>query len=127
MDITTFLASLWGPIILAVGVGVFTSPSYYKKIYRDLENDTLAMLVFGMVAMAVGIMQVQAHNLWDTLPQILISLLGWAVLVKGAAFILAPKFVDKAGDTWVNLKLIPFAGAAMLLLGGYLTYLAYFA
>lgn len=127
MDITTYLASIWGPVMLAVALGVFMNAAYYRKVYRDLEQDTLAALVFGMLAMAIGIMQVQVHNLWDTVPQILVSLLGWAVLLKGAAFLLAPKLVDSMGDRWANMKLIPVAGTAMLLLGGYLTYIAYLA
>jgi len=65
MDITTFLAQIWGPIILAVGLGVFISRNYYMRIYRDLEKETLAVLVFGMVAMAAGIAQVSVHNIWN--------------------------------------------------------------
>jgi hypothetical protein len=50
MDITIFLAQIWGPVILAVGIGVFTSRSYYLKVYRDLEKETLAVLLFAMFA-----------------------------------------------------------------------------
>lgn len=126
MDITTFLAQLWGPTILAVGLGVFINRSYYIKIYRDLERSPLAVLVFGMVAMTAGIAHVHFHNVWDTLPHIVVSFLGWGLLIKGALFLIVPKFVDQAGDGWVNLKLIPLAGGLMLLIGGYLTSFAYF-
>ncbi|PIR83661.1 hypothetical protein COU18_03190 [Candidatus Kaiserbacteria bacterium CG10_big_fil_rev_8_21_14_0_10_51_14] len=127
MDITTFLAQLWGPVIFAVAVGVFVSRTYYIKIYRDLEKDALAVLLFGMVAMTAGIAHVLVHNLWSTFPQIVVSLLGWGMLIKGALFIIAPNFVDRAGDGWANLKLIPFAGGLMLLIGGYLSWFAYLA
>ncbi len=122
-----FLAQLWGPALLAVGVGVFTSHTYYVKIYRDLEKDALAVLVLGMLAMAVGTAQVLAHNIWSTFPQIVISILGWGTLLKGAAFLVAPGAVDRAGDMWANLKLIPLAGVSMLLIGGYLSWFAYLA
>jgi hypothetical protein len=127
MDITVFLAQLWGPVIFAIGVGIFVSRSYYIKIYRDLEKDTLAVLVFGMTAMAIGLAQVAVHNVWNTLPQIIISFLGWGVLLKGALFIIVPGFVDKMGDKWINLKLIPLAGGLTLLIGAYLTWVAYLA
>lgn len=125
MELTTFLAQIWGPIILAVAVGVFASRSYYIKIYRDLEKSSLAVLIFGMVAMAAGIVQVLFHNVWDTLPQVLVSFLGWGLLIKGTLFLVAPTFVDKAGDQWVKLKLIPLAGTLMLVVGGYLTWFAF--
>ena len=127
MDITTFLAQIWGPIFLAVGIGVFVSREYYLKIYRDLEKQTLAMLVFGMVAMAVGIAQVSVHNVWNNLPQVIISFFGWATLLKGAMFLIAPKFVDRSGDWAANTKLIPVVGGFMLLVGVYLSWVGYFA
>ena len=125
MDTTTFLALLWGPTIIAVGLGVFISRSYYIRIYRDLERSPLAVLVFGMAAMTAGIAHVYFHNIWDTLPHVIVSFLGWGLLIKGALFLVAPNFVDKAGDGWANAKLIPLAGGIMLLVGGYLTWFAY--
>jgi hypothetical protein len=127
MDITTFLAQLWGPVMLAIGIGIFTSRAYYVRIYRELEKDAPAVLIFGMVAMAAGIAQISYHNIWDTLPQVVVSLLGWGALAKGAVFIIAPKFVDRAGDRWANLKMIPFAGGIVLLIGAYLTWFSYLA
>lgn len=127
MDITTFLAQLWGPTIVAVGLGVLVHRAYYIGVYRDLEKHSLALLVFGMVAMTAGIAHISFHNVWGTLPEIIVSFLGWGLLAKGALFLVAPGFVDRAGDGWVKLKLIPFAAASMLLVGGYLTWFAYFA
>jgi hypothetical protein len=127
MEPTLFLASIWGPVILAVAVGIFTSRKYYVKIYRDLEKDSLAMLVFGMVAMTAGLIHVQIHSVWDTLPQILVSLLGWGILLKGAAFLVAPRFVDASGDWAANANLVNVAGGIALIMGGYLSWLAYFA
>lgn len=127
MDITLFLAQLWGPVILAVGLGVFFSRSYYIKIYRDLEKDALSVLLFGMIAMMAGIAQILAHNTWASFTEGLISFLGWALLIKGALFIIAPRFVDKAGDYWADKKLIPLAGTITLIAGAYLVWFAYLA
>jgi hypothetical protein len=127
MDITMLLAKIWGPLIIAVGLGVFVSRNYYIKIYSDLEKEALAVLIFGMVGMAAGIAQVLAHNTWETVPQIIISLLGWGLLLKGAAFAITPQLVDKSGDWAVSAKLIPFAGGFMFLVGAYLSWVGYFA
>ncbi len=127
MDITIFLSMLWGPVLLAMGIGFFVSRSYYVRVYRDLEKETLAALLFGMVMMTAGIAQVLFHNAWNTLPAILVSIIGWGMIAKGAVFIIAPKVVDDAGNRWAKLKLIPVAGTAVLLIGAYLTWFAYFA
>jgi hypothetical protein len=127
MDTTIFLAQIWGLGILAVGIGVFVSRDYYIKVYRNLEKETLAVLVFGMAGIAAGVAHINAHSVWSTFPEIVISLLGWGLLIKGLAFAIAPRVVDKGGDWMANTKLIPAAGGVMLVLGAYLTWFGYFA
>ena len=125
MDITVFLAQMWGPAMRAVGLGFFVSRKYYVKIYRDLEKETFALLVFGMAGIAAGIAQVSIHNVWDTVPQIIVSLLGWALIVKAAVFAIAPNVVDQWGDWAADSKLIPVAGTFVLIIGAYLSWFAY--
>ena len=126
MNVTEFLAQIWGPVLLTIGLGVFVSRTYYVKIYNDLEKETLAVLLFGMVAMAAGIAQIKFHSEWDTFPEIVISLLGCGLLLKGIAFALVPGLVDKGGDWEVKSKLVPFSGSLMLILGAYLCWVGYF-
>ena len=125
METTLFLAQIWGPTILAVGIGIFVSRGYYIKIYRDLEKEKFAALVFGMMAVAAGAAHIGAHNTWGTLPEIVISLLGWGLFIKGAMLTIAPKLADKAGDWTVKSKLVPSAGGFALLVGVYLSWLGY--
>lgn len=127
MEVTTFLTQLWGPVILALGVGMIMNRSHYVRLYRDLEKETLAVLLFGMVALVAGIIHVSVHNVWGSLEEILITLLGWALLLKGAAFIIAPKYVDQKGNWIVNSKLIQGITVVVLVAGAYLTLLGYFA
>lgn len=122
-----YLASLWGPVLFAVGIGIFASRNYYTKLYRDLEKAPIAVLTIGLALMAAGLAQIQAHTVWDSLPQIVVTLLGWGALLKGVVFIIAPGFADRTGESWAKLNLIPIAGVGTLVLGGYLSYLAYLA
>ncbi len=126
MNTTLFFAHLWGPIILAIGLGIFLSRSFYIRVYRDLEKDPLAVLLFGMVAMIIGGLQIIFHNAWGSLPEVIISIIGWGFFIKGAAFIIAPKLVDRAGDIWAKKHLLPVSGIIMLVIGAYLTWLGFF-
>lgn len=125
MDITVFLAQIWGPIMLAIGLGIFVSRKYYVKLYRDLEKEMLAVLLFGIAATALGIIQITVHNVWNTLPQMIVSLLGWGLLLKGLVFIIAPRFVDRGGDWEAKSGLIPVVATILLLLGAYLVWIGY--
>ncbi len=112
--------------MVAVGLGFFLSTKYYKRIYRDLEKDSFAVLFFGMFAMAAGIAYILAHNKWDTAPEIVVSLIGWSLLVKGIVCVAIPSVADRGADWAVSSKLIPVAGLGSLILGGYLSYVGYF-
>lgn len=121
-----FLAGLWGPAILAVGIGFFISREHYLRIYRDMQREPFALLVFGMAGIAAAIAQISVHNVWNTLPEMLISFLGWAMLLKSLAFMIMPNITDKVGDSVASKStLITTAGVIMLVAGGYLTWLAY--
>lgn len=126
MDITTFLAQIWGPILIAIAFGFFFSTKYYIRIYRDLEKESFAVLFFGMVAMAGGIAHILAHNIWGNLSQIIVSLLGWGVLIKGIICVAFPKLADRGGDWALNTKVVPAAGIIALILGAYLSWVGYF-
>ncbi len=126
MEVTIFLAQVWGPILVAVGLGFFFSTKYYISIYRDLEKESFAVLFFGMLAMAVGIIQIMAHNVWGNLPQVLVTLLGWSILIKGIICVTFPKLAERSGDWALSLKVVPAAGGFALLLGAYLSWVGYF-
>lgn len=125
METTIYLMQIWGPILLAVGLGFFVSKKYYTSLYRDLDKQSFAVFVFAMFAIAFGIVQVQAHNTWGSFAEIVVSLLGWGLLVKGIMFAIWPDFVDRAAEWESKSKLIPVAGALMLILGAYLTWVGY--
>ena len=127
MDITTVLAQIWGPIVLAVGLGMFVSRAHYARIYRNLENEALAILVFAMAGIAAGVLQVTSYSLWGTPAQILISFLGWALLVKSAMLAIIPGVADRFGDWAADARLITFAGGVMILVGSYLSWIGFFA
>lgn len=126
METTTFLAQIWGPILIAVGLGFFFSTKYYIKIYRDLEKESFAVLFFGMIAMAGGIAHILAHNIWDNLSQIIVSFLGWGLLVKGIICVTFPRLADRGGDWVLSAKAVPVAGVVTLILGAYLSWVGYF-
>lgn len=122
------LAGVWGPAMIAMGLGVFISRNQYIRVYREIEREPMALLVFGLAAMAAGIWHVGTHNVWESLPEIIVSFLGWGLLLKGLAATIMPKWIDRSGN-WVvsNQQMLSFVGGAVLLVGVYLTWFAYYA
>jgi len=121
------LAQIIGPILLALGVGIYLSPAYYKKLYRNLENETVGVVLAGAVILAAGISMVHSHNVWGTPLEIIISFLGLASIVKGIILLAYPKMADQFGDSVANTSFFSILAPVVILLGGYVSYVAYFA
>lgn len=129
MDASTlFLAQLIGPVMLAVGLGVYFSRNYYAKVYRHLENETLAVLMSGIIALVAGIVMVMYHNRWDSFLAGVVTLVGWLSIGKGLLLIIAPKTVDGIGD-WMGARpwWFTYAAALYTAIGAYVSYVAYLA
>lgn len=121
-----FLALLWGPTLLVLGLAFLTSPKYYKRLYTDLDKNPITLLTLSMLLIPLGVTQVAFHNVWSSFPEILISFLGWGTIAKGVVIAVFPKLVDRAGDYEVRNGFLPVAGILMVIIGGYLTWFALF-
>ncbi|MEX2369338.1 MAG: hypothetical protein WD552_03035 [Candidatus Paceibacterota bacterium] len=122
METTVFLAQIWGPVLLAIGLGVLISRHRYTRMYREVGKETFALLFFALLAIAGGIAQILAHNVWGSFPEILISLFGWILLVKGAVLAVFPKLAGKVGRCCLKSSVaIIAAGVITLILGVYIT------
>jgi hypothetical protein len=127
MSTTQFLSALWGPVMLAIGVGMFTNRDYYARIYRGLEGETFATFIFGGFAMAAGIAQILAHNKFGDVTKVIVTLLGWGLFIKGLTFVVAPHLAERGGNWAANVKLVPALGVVLIVVGAYLSYVAYLA
>ena len=120
LELTSLLCLFWAPTVLAAGIGIFASPAHYARLYRGLESQSLAVLTIGLIAMNLGLAHVLVFEQWHSLPTALVSLLGWTLLLKGLVLVVAPRVAERAGDWWLDRKLIPYSGIVMIVLGAYL-------
>lgn len=124
---TIFLAGLWGPALLAFGLGALISRDHYEKLYRHIGQEHLGMLIVGLAGIIIGIAHVMAHNVWVTPVEMIISLLGWLLLLKGAVMTIVPRIaIDKSNWFAGNSSLLTGAGLITLVAGAYLSWVAYF-
>lgn len=128
MNETTLLVSQFaGPIFIVTGLGLLLNLKYFLKISGDFDKSPLTAMVSGMAAMVLGLAIVFKHNLWATPQEVVVSLLGWGSLVKGAAFLLAPTLIGKLTKSLLSTGYLVFGSVFVLALGGYLSWVGFFA
>ena len=127
MNETTLLVSqLVGPILVVMGLGFLFNLKFFLGVYKDFGKSSMMTLVLGMMTMLVGLLIVMRHNLWSTPAEIIVSIFGWGALVKGVAFLVAPKLIAKLTNAIANKSLMVVAIVVVLAVGGYLSWVVYF-
>ena len=86
-----FLVQLFGLILLIAGVGLLHRQKTVMASVTKLAKDELAMFMWGMIALAAGLSVVLHINEWNgEWYEVLITLLGWIMVIKGALLVLLP-------------------------------------
>ncbi len=89
--ITIFLGKLLGLYLVAISIAMLTGKRRTLTTLDDMVNDGPWMLFSGMVAAAVGLAIVLAHNVWtDSALSLAVTLMGWVALLKGLSLLFVP-------------------------------------
>ena len=60
------------------------------------------MLVTSFIALIMGILIVVSHNIWTKDWRVIITIVGWMVLIKGINVILFPEFLVNMSIKWIQ-------------------------
>jgi hypothetical protein len=126
MATSIFLARLLGPILLAVGAGILINPKPFHTMASEVVRSITLVYLFGLADFAAGLAIVLTHNVWAASWRVLITILGWLMLIRGAVRILAPEAImGFAGKVIRNKQLVPISGVVTGVLGLVLCYFGY--
>lgn len=122
---TIFLSKLFGLYFILVALPMILHKQAVVEMVTELVRAPSTMFVPGVLALVGGLAMVLAHNIWSggVLP-VVVTILGWLVLVKGLLFLLLFSG-DAAGFYLGTLRysqLFYLYMAICLALGAYLTY-----
>ena len=128
MQTSIFLARLLGPLLLLVGAGIVLNPKSFRTIAGEVVRSVTLVYLFGFMDLAAGLAIVLTHNVWVASWRVLITLIGWLLLIRGAVRSAAPETVmGYAAKVIRNKQVIPAAGAVVGVLGLVLCYFGYVA
>jgi len=124
---STFLARLIGPLMLAVGIGIFVNGAVYRALADEFLRSHALIYLSGLLAMTAGLAIVLTHNVWRADWPVLITVLGWLAAIGGAARVIAPQGTQRAGRAMLESRHgLTIGGAVWLALGAILCFFGYF-
>ena len=123
MELSLFLAKLIGLTYVLFALGALARPRVIPRILRDFNSNSFTTLIAGMMALVIGLAMVISHNVWEGSWRVLITLMGWAALLKGVAYIFIPSSIMGTAESLLNTPVKARVVLIIaLLFGAYLTY-----
>jgi len=120
-----FLAQLWSVYLLVVGVAIMMNFKNFLRAAQEIVDSAALMLVTGAVTLILGLIMVMVHNVWVLDWRLLITLLAWLTLAKGIIRLIFPGISEKIIKWMTNPKALRIAAGFSMVLGLYLSYIAY--
>ncbi len=122
MSIANTLAVLMGSALVIVGITVFNKP-YFNVVMTDLVNNKGLLWVTGLITFVMGTVIVALYNVWSADWRVLVTLLGWLTVIKGAVIMLLPSSMTLFYRRFLSNHLLTYSGFYALVLGGILLFL----
>lgn len=128
MNTSIFIAKILGLVYIAAGLGLIFNPNHYHKVYKSFVKDPALTYLGGAMALVAGFLIVYFHNVWIKDWIVLVTILGWAALVKGVMLLVFPDTIRSFSKTMFK-KHTSFVsyGFFALILGVILSYFGYLA
>jgi len=126
MNLTNYLAEVWGLSLVLIPLALLINPKYLKRLFTEAENEA-TMLFLGMVSLIIGLAMILSYNVWDKNWQIIITILGWLSLIKGLAVLFVPEYIKKWIKKMENAPFLPIALVVAIFIGLIITYLGFTA
>jgi hypothetical protein len=91
MDNALWIASIFGPLMVILGFWKLTYGEHCHKVMTSFKNTPGAFYLKGSLQVLLGIAVIASYNVWMWQPALLVTLLGWAMLIRGVLMLFCPQ------------------------------------
>ncbi|GEM_PF-521599 len=112
-----------GLLLLVGGVGMYLHPAMFKKIIGDYTASSALVYFHGAIALIIGAFIILNHNIWEMSPQVVITILGWAALIRGLWILLNQEsYIKMVKSFWAKGSHVKTEAIILIILGAILVY-----
>ena len=126
MILTLYLARVLGLALIALGLISLVRRDYYIAVYPLIVTERMTRMVFATFALIGGLLLALHDPLWQTVPSVIISLIGWMAVVEALAYLAVPDAqLAKLIEMFNKPVAYVVGGVLAVVLGIYLTVIGF--
>lgn len=126
MTTSLLLAQVIGLYLLLEGLVILTQKKFIINVVTDMSKHKALMSVTAAMVTILGLLIILNHNVWEMSWQVIPTIIGWVLLIKGVLLFLTPKLMlARARKFAHNRNLAVLVGVAALIIGAYLVYIGF--
>jgi uncharacterized protein YjeT (DUF2065 family) len=111
-----------GIVLTVSGLSLLFNKKGVRSLIEETTQNQGLLWLFGFFALVMGSILVVLNNVWGSGVQLLVTLIGWLTLIKGAFILLFPNTAVSLSKKWDKKGLFVFSGLGTLVLGLILLY-----
>jgi hypothetical protein len=126
MTSSKMIAGSAGPALVALAAALLINLGSISALIEPVSHDPALVLISGMISFVVGLAIVRLHNHWAGDWTVLVTIVGWLLLVGGLVRVLFPIWLaGVAASLGRSTGFIAGEAAILLVIGAFLSYKAY--
>ena len=95
---TRMFARTLGPFFVIVPTTVAVRGSYMQTLFTEFKANPMWPWLFGATLLMFGLIIIAFHQYWRSPAAIIISVVGWIMLIRGALLLTVPGVYNAAGN-----------------------------
>ncbi len=122
MEVSIILGKAFAIYFIVLAFAIWQNKDLVSKLAKEAKASNPIFFMFGTLVLLLGIFFVLLHNVWEGGWQIVVSVICWATLVKGVAYLLIPDQALDLAKKWNTKANLNISALAVLIIGLYLGY-----
>lgn len=128
MENSLFLAKVIGLCFSIFGISLVIAKSRYQAMVKDFVNHPASLLLGGTINLIISILIIVSHNIWQADWRVIITIIGWLLLIRGIIWTTFPQiFIKDASKIAESAIALYISGIIIFILGMTLCYFGFFA
>lgn len=119
-------AQILGLFFFLIGLTMLMHTARWKKTFSEIVGNHALLAITGVISTLVGLIVVVTHNLWVSDARVLITLLGWFMLIQGLIRLFYPDSFAQIAKNLAEKGIARLLNWVLFLIGAYLVWVSFF-